>query len=262
MTLETTDSFVPVPGGSIFVRQWRGPQAQGSPLVLLHDSLGSVELWRDFPARLAEALNRNVVAYDRLGFGQSTQRTDRPSNAFIDEEAERYFPAVRSALGLDRFVLFGHSVGGAMALRIAASMPESCEAVITESAQCFVEQRTVEGIRAAQISFEDPEQLQKLAKRHGERTPWVLDAWIQVWLSPEFADWSLDPHLAQVRCPVLAIHGDRDEYGSEAFPRRIASGVSGPVQMILLEDCGHVPHRERPEEILRLIEVFADERLR
>ncbi|HEY5760220.1 MAG TPA: alpha/beta hydrolase, partial [Steroidobacter sp.] len=163
---------------------------------------------------------------------------------------------VRSALELDRFALFGHSVGGAMALRIAASAPESCEAVVTESAQCFVEERTLEGIRAAQISFEDPAQLQKLAKRHGERAQWVLDAWIKVWLSPEFADWSLDAQLAQVRCPVLAIHGDRDEYGSEEFPRRIANGVSGPSQMILLEDCGHVPHRERPEQILQLTASF------
>ncbi|HEY5755827.1 MAG TPA: alpha/beta hydrolase, partial [Steroidobacter sp.] len=90
MTIESNDSFVPVPGGSIFVRQWRSPRAQGLPVVLLHDSLGSVEIWRDFPLLLAEALNRNIVAYDRLGFGQSTQRTDQASFAFIDEEAERF----------------------------------------------------------------------------------------------------------------------------------------------------------------------------
>lgn len=256
MTLEITDSFVPVPGGSIFVRQWRGPHSAGAPLVLLHDSLGSVELWRDFPALLAEASNRNVFAYDRLGFGQSTQRTDRPSFEFIDKEAERFFPAVRAALGLERFALFGHSVGGAMAIRIAASLGESCEAVITESAQCFVEPRTLEGIRVAQTAFEDPAQRQKLAKWHGERTQWVLDAWIKVWLAPEFADWSLDPYFARVACPVLAIHGDRDEYGSEEFPRRIAGRVSGSSQMILLKDCGHVPHRERRDEVLGLITSF------
>lgn len=256
MTIESTDSFVGVPGGSIFVRQWRGADARGVPLVLLHDSLGSVELWRDFPALLAEALNRHVIAYDRLGFGKSTQRTDRPSITFIDDEAERYFPAVRRGLGLDRFALFGHSVGGAMALRIAASLQESCDAVITESAQCFVESRTLEGIRSAQTLFADPAQLQKLARWHGDRAQWVLDAWIKVWLSPEFSDWSLDPYLGRVRCPILAIHGDQDEYGSEAFPQRIASGVHGPSQMILLKDCGHVPHRERPQEILRLTASF------
>jgi pimeloyl-ACP methyl ester carboxylesterase len=256
MIFETTDSIVPVPGGSIFVRQWRGPRNAGAPLVLLHDSLGSVELWRDFPALLAEASNRHVIAYDRLGFGQSTQRTDPPSLAFIDEEAERFFPAVREALGLERFCLFGHSVGGAMAIRIAASLGASCEAVVTESAQCFVEPRTLQGIRVARTTFEDPAQRQKLAKWHGERTQWVLDAWIKVWLAPEFANWNLDAHFARVACPVLAIHGDRDEYGSEEFPRRIAGRVSGPSRMILLEDCGHVPHRERRDEVLGLIASF------
>ena len=260
MTIETSDSFVEVAGGSIFVRQWRGAGARGAPLVLLHDSLGSVELWRDFPAQLAQALNRHVIAYDRLGFGRSTQRTDRPSLTFIDDEAERYFPAVRRRLGLDRFALFGHSVGGAMALRIAACMQDSCEAVITESAQCFVESRTLDGIRVAQTRFEDPAQLQKLARYHGDRARWVLEAWINVWLSPEFADWSLVPHLGEVRCPVLAIHGDHDEYGSEEFPRCIANGVSGPSQMILLKDCGHVPHRERSEEIIRLTASFVQSR--
>jgi pimeloyl-ACP methyl ester carboxylesterase len=215
-----------------------------------------VELWRDFPALLAEASNRPVIAYDRLGFGQSTLRIDRPSITFIDDEAELHFPAVCRGLGLDRFALFGHSVGGAMALRIAAALQESCEAVITESAQCFVETRTLEGIRSAQTLFADPGQLQKLAKWHGDRAQWVLDAWIKVWLSPEFADWSLDPDLGRVDCPVLAIHGDKDEFGSEEFPRRIASGVSGPSQMILLQNCGHVPHRERPQEILQLISTF------
>jgi len=259
MTLATTDSFVEVPDGRIFVRQWRVARPQSSPLVLLHDSLGSVELWRDFPALLAEALNRHVIAYDRLGFGQSTQRTDRPASEFIDAEAERYFPAVQRALGLERFALFGHSVGGSMALRIAASLGEACDAVITEAAQAFVEARTLDGIRAAQTLFADPAQLQKLAKYHGDRAQWVLDAWIKVWLSPEFANWSLDLHLGRIRCPVLAIHGDRDEYGSEAFPRRIASGVSGPSQMILLEGCGHVPHRERREEVLQLTASFLKE---
>lgn len=124
MTIETTDSFVKVSGGSIFVRQWRSEGAQRSPLVLLHDSLGSVELWRDFPALLAEVLNRHVIAYDRLGFGKSTLRTDRPSITFIDDEAEN-FPAVRNGLGLERFALFGHSVGGAMAVRIAAALQDS-----------------------------------------------------------------------------------------------------------------------------------------
>ena len=183
----SSDSFVEVPGGSLFVRQWSSSRCSGAPIVLMHDSLGCVGMWRDFPEHLAEALERPVVAYDRLGFGRSTLRLQEPSIDFIDAEAECFFPALRASLGLKRFSLFGHSVGGAMALRISPSMQDSCDAVITESAQCFVEARTLEGIRAAMTTFSDSEQLEKLARWHGDRTQWVLDAWTKVWLSPEFS---------------------------------------------------------------------------
>ena len=256
MPADVTDSFVPVPGGEIFVRRWQMETAKRAPIVLLHDSLGSVELWRDFPAALADATGRSVIAYDRLGFGNSTPRTDSPSARFILEESDVYFPALRDALNLTRFSLFGHSVGGAMALTIAARQSRGCESVIAESAQAFVEQRTLDGIGAASLAFGDPIQFARLSKWHGERTRWVLDAWIDVWLSADFSDWSLDPYLADVGCPVLSIHGDRDEYGSVEFPRRISSGVSGPSTMTVLADCGHVPHRERLSEVLRLATEF------
>ena len=260
MSTQVLDSLVEVPGGSVFVRQWRLGQSDHLPIILLHDSLGSVDLWRDFPDALANVTARDVIAYDRLGFGRSTQRIEQPSTGFIAEEAETFFPEIQRALGIPRFALFGHSVGGAMALVIAASQPEGCEAVITESAQAFVEPRTLAGIHAARAKFGDPEQLAKLAKWHGEKARWVLDAWIEVWLSPPFVSWNIDQHLGNVRCPVLAIHGDQDEYGSVEFPRRIASKVRGPSELAILEDCGHVPHRERKEEVLRLAAAFLEQR--
>jgi pimeloyl-ACP methyl ester carboxylesterase len=145
-----------------------------------------------------------------------------------------------------------------MALVIAASNNEACEAVITEAAQAFVEPRTLSAIRSAKAQFSDPEQLEKLAKWHGDKAGWVLDAWTEVWLSPEFSSWDLDQHLGRVRCPVLAIHGDSDEYGSVEFPRRITSGVTGRSHLAILENCGHVPHRARREEVLRLTSAFLD----
>ena len=250
--LAAHDAKVAVPGGDLFVRRWRG--GSGAPIVLFHDSLGSVEQWRAFPARLADATGRDVVAYDRLGFGKSSPRRERPSPRFVEEEAE-VFAALLSALGLSRAALFGHSVGGAMALAIAAAHGDACEAVVSESAQAFVEERTLEGIRAAMRRF-DAEGLARLEKWHGGKAPWVLDAWAGRWLDPEFRGWTLDPILAKVARPVLAIHGDRDEFGSDAFPRRIAKGVRGPSELALLSDCGHVPHRERPEEIVKLVAGF------
>jgi pimeloyl-ACP methyl ester carboxylesterase len=183
-------------------------------------------------------------------------RSGRPSLEFIAEEAAGGFPALLHADGLERFALFGHSVGGAMALAIAAAQRDLCEAVITESAQAFVEGRTLEGIRAGEAQFEDPAQFQKLVRWHGEKAHWVLDAWTGVWLSPGFRSWSLDEVLPQVRCPVLAIHGDSDEFGSLEFPRRIAARAGGPAQLAILSPCGHVPHRERREEVLRLGAAF------
>jgi len=259
--VESVERSVAVEGGRLFVRHWR-PRARAAgapPLLLLHDSLGSVAQWRGFPARLAGVLQREVIAYDRLGFGRSTPRTARHRLDFIDEEARRQLPALADALGLERYALLGHSVGGGMALTAAAFDPERCAWVVSMSAQAFVEHRTVEGVRRTQQEFALPGGLGKLAFWHGERAAWVLDAWTGTWLDPDFADWSLDPVLPRVRCPVLALHGDRDEYGSEAFPRRIVAGVAGPARMVLLDDCGHMPHREHPDRVLAEIAAFVSQ---
>ena len=258
MDTEILDSFVTVPGGSVFVRRWRAGPAADSPVVLLHDSLGSVEQWRDFPAALALSTGREIVAYDRLGFGRSTPRASRPGIEFIDDEARTFFPAIRQALGVGRFSLFGHSVGGAMAVAIASTTADACDAVITEAAQAFVEARTLAGIHAAQAQFADPAQFDRLARWHGDKARWVLDSWTEVWLAPEFANWNLDADLARVSCPLLAIHGDTDEFGSEAFPRRITARAGGRAELAILEQCGHVPHRERQEEVLSLTKSFLD----
>lgn len=251
------EDYATVPGGRVFVRRWLpAGEAARTPIILLHDSLGCVELWREFPADLARTLQRPVLAYDRLGFGRSTPRRELPTAGFIVEEAQLHFPAIRRALGIDRHLLFGHSVGGAMALTIAAEQDSGCEAVITEAAQAFVEPRTLAGIREARELFRDPEQFARIARRHGERARWVLDAWTEAWLSPAFAGWSLDAYLVRVTCPVLAIHGDQDEYGSVAFPERIVGTVRGPARMEILPECGHVPHREQSQRVLQLVAEF------
>ncbi|RIH89180.1 2-succinyl-6-hydroxy-2,4-cyclohexadiene-1-carboxylate synthase [Meiothermus luteus] len=254
--LAVSDRWVEVPGGQVFARRWALAESHKAPIVLLHDSLGSVELWRGFPAALAQATGREVWAYDRLGFGRSSPRTKPPSLGFILEEAWLYFPAIAKGLELREYILFGHSVGGAMALCIAAYQPGRCRAVITEAAQAFVEERTLQGIRAAQQGFQDPTQFARLERWHGEKARWVLEAWTGVWLAPGFRGWTLEPCLKGVRCPVLALHGDRDEYGSLAFPKRIVEGVQGPARMELLPDCGHVPHREKEALVLGLVEDF------
>lgn len=255
------DSWIETGRGRMLARCWHAQQggsapACPSPVVLFHDSLGCVQLWRTFPAVLAAHTGRPVIAYDRLGFGQSGLRTDHLGPGFIGEEAQRFFPLLREQLGFDRFIAFGHSVGGGMAVHCAATQGTACAALITESAQTFVEARTRAGILAAQALFRQPQQLEKLQRYHGEKTRWVLDAWIGTWLSPAFADWSLHDALAHVRCPTLILHGSEDEYGSNLHPELIARTVSGPAQLDIWPDTRHVPHREHEQRVARRVAAF------
>lgn len=253
------DRFVAVPGGDVFVRTWTpGELGNDEPLILLHDSIGCVELWRDLPQTLAILLRRPIVAYDRLGYGRSTPRDEPIPLEFIREEAEMLFPPLVEALDYGSFSLFGYSVGGGIALTTAATAGDACTAVVSESAQTFVEERTIRGVIEAKERFADPGQFRKLEKYHGDKTRWVLDAWLETWLSPDRAGWSLRDTLPHVRCPVLAVHGDRDDYGSEAFPELIRDLSSGPVTMVLMEDCGHMPHREHEARFLGLLSDFLE----
>jgi pimeloyl-ACP methyl ester carboxylesterase len=273
--LTTTEQFVEIRGGRVYVRILQpavsssaataamksGVTAAGSvggatPLILLHDSLGCVEMWREFPSLLAQRLLRPVIAYDRLGFGRSSARTERPSIRFIEEEAEIHLPAVLDAIGVRRFIAFGHSVGGSMGVVAAGRLAHDCDAVITESAQAFVEARTLQGIAAAKKNFEDPRLFDRLARYHGEKAEWVLRAWTDTWLSAEFASWSLEKDLPRVRCPLLAIHGVHDDFGSVSFPETICARTGGRAQKLIIEDCGHVPHREKTGLVLEAIGVF------
>jgi pimeloyl-ACP methyl ester carboxylesterase len=259
--IDTRDRCAEHPQGRIFTRSWAPaegaePVARPSPILLLHDSLGCVELWRDFPAALSHATGREVIAYDRLGFGKSAPRTGRPTLGFVAEEASVHVPVILEQLGVDGFIALGHSVGGGMAVQCAAALAPRCEALVTVAAQVFPEDRTLEGIRAAKEQFNDPAQVERLARYHGEKTRWVLDAWIGNWLDPGFACWSLADVLPQVSCPVLAIHGELDEYGSTRHPELIGRLAKGPARVEILPGVGHVPHRERPEQVLGLVAGF------
>lgn len=247
------DLCVDTPQGSLQVRRWQhgdGGAEASVPIVLFHDSLGCIALWRDFPERLARATGRDVIAYDRLGFGQSDSHPGRLTGNFIHDEAHGGFRHLREALSLDAFIAFGHSVGGGMAVACAAAYPDACRALIAESAQAFVEDRTIAGIRDAQRTYAQPGQLERLAKYHGDKAAWVLSAWIDSWLAPEFAGWCLDDDLRRVMCPVLAIHGEQDEFGSVAHPERIASLSRGPSIVQIMGGTGHVPHHEQAERVL------------
>lgn len=254
--LHTREHWIDTVQGKLFAQEWAPLQAQGAPIVLLHDSLGCVALWREFPTQLAQTTGRRVIAYDRLGFGRSDAHPGSLRLGFVEDEAQQGFTALREHFGIGDFIVFGHSVGGGMAVACAAAFASQCVGLITESAQAFVEARTLEGIRVADQQFAEPGQLQRLERYHGGKAEWVLRAWVDNWLSEHFADWSLDAVLPQVRCPLLSLHGDNDEFGSPAHPERLVELAGGPGLMRLLQGCGHVPHREQAERVLAEVLQF------
>lgn len=230
------------------------PRTTGGPVVvLLHDSLGSVGLWRDFPERLAEATGLGVLAYDRRGHGESDPFGAKARTpAYLHEEATT-LERVLAAADVDEAVLFGHSDGGSIALLAAAVHPARVRAVVAEAAHVFVEERTLEGIREAERAIAGGDLLARLARHHGDKAEALAAAWIGTWLSPAFRVWNVEAELRRIRCPVLVLQGAEDEYGTDAQVHAIARGVSGPVRPVILPGLRHTPHREDPGAVLRLV---------
>ena len=258
-SVNSEEMILEVSSLNIYVKKWIPPiEGSNAPIFLMHDSLGCIALWRDFPAQLAEKTNRTVIAYDRLGFGKSSCRTSLPSEKFIQEEAREIFPFLKKALQVTNFIVAGHSVGGCMAAQIAAH-DKDCNGLITIAAQGFMEAKTIHGLKQAQLMFESTVHRQRLAKYHGVKADWILAAWFGTWLSTEFAHFSMKNCLQKVGCPSIAIHGESDEYGSLDSPKFIAEHVSGPSFYHILPNCGHVPHRECMDELILTIQTFIEQ---
>lgn len=238
------------------------PAADGRPtLVFLHDSLGSITVWRDFPDRLAAALGCHALVYDRRGYGASSPFGPEPRRpGYLEDEAD-VLGRVLDASGVSQAVLFGHSDGGSIALVAAARFPDRVQAVVTEGAHVFVEERTLAGIRDARETLRTTDLRERLRRHHGERADAVTAAWIDVWLSPAFRDWNIERYLPAIRCPVLVLQGADDEYGTPDQVRAIAEGVSGPAEAYLIAGVGHTPHRAAAGEVQRLTTAFLTERV-
>lgn len=243
--------------GKIFAKHWQvNSHQQHTPIILLHDSLGSVQLWRDFPEQLAQTTERDVIAYDRLGFGQSSAHPSTLALDFVSDEAQQCFAHVLQYFQIQNFIVMGHSVGGGMATCCATTYPTRCQALITLSAQSMVEERTLNGIRQAKVAFQQDGQIDRLKKYHGEKAQWVLNAWTETWLSEQFSTWRLDDFLQQVHCPLLCMHGEFDEYGSIEQPQRFVQQTKGSSQLQIIQGAYHMPHKEKPEQVLKLIQDF------
>lgn len=252
------EQFISFQEHQIYTKQWIIDEEQTlSPIILLHESLGSTELWKDFPEILAKKLQRNVVSYDRLGFGKSSLRHDDLKLSFITDEAEP-LTTILDELNIQSCILLGHSVGGGMAVAIGSILQERCKAIITLAAQAYVEDVTIEAIHhAADNVCTNPKFVESMARYHGDKTQWVLDAWTKTWLNPAFKDWNAAPYLEQLECLLLVLHGDQDPYASLEQPQFFNDKAKTNKKVIhILRDCGHFPHREKQENVLKTLELF------
>ncbi len=235
---------------------------EGSPdrpcLVFLHEGLGSVCQWKDFPRQLCARTGCPGLVYDRLGYGRSSPLKRTFTIHYFHEYGLFELPRVIDALLPDRpFLLVGHSDGGSISLIFAAGQPSRLLGVITEAAHVFVEEITIAAIRKAAEAFAQG-RLAGLARYHGDKTEDLFRAWSVTWLSRGFAAWNIEYLLPSIEVPLLVLQGRDDQYGSPAQVEAIAGGSAGEATSLLLEACAHSPHLEAAEPTLELMTGFVE----
>lgn len=243
------------------------PEAKASPssptVIFLHEGLGSVTGWRGLPQRITQACRLPSVVYSRLGYGKSDALTEQEFGpGFLDDEATTTLPALIEHLSLETTVLVGHSDGASIALRYALDRPASLLGLVLIAPHTFVEDVTLDGIRAATKRFSDtpsttPNRLRTaLARQHGDKTEQTFRAWSNVWLSESFRGWDLRPWLHRLACPTLLIQGTLDQYGTHEQIDSVSENAAGPTEVFWLAGGGHAPHLERPDETADRIVQF------
>jgi pimeloyl-ACP methyl ester carboxylesterase len=225
-------------------------------LVFLHEGLGSVAMWKDFPGRVAHATGCNALVYSRYGYGNSTPLAEPRSVRYMHDEALVALPGLLDALGIERPILVGHSDGGSIALIHAGARIRPVGAIVTLAAHVLVEDLSVESIAAAKTAYETTEMRSKLARYHADVDS-VFWGWNRIWLAPEFRAWNIEEYLPRIACPVLAMQGEDDEYGTMEQMRRIGAQVPD-VELHDLQDCRHSAHKDQPEAVIDAIVRFVD----
>jgi pimeloyl-ACP methyl ester carboxylesterase len=233
------------------------PAVPGSPwIVFLHEGLGSARQWRDFPARLGARTGCGALAYSRWGYGGSDARPAPWPPDFLEDEAAVVLPALLAQAGITAPILFGHSDGGTIALMYAAAFPGAVRGIVSEAAHVMLEDIGIGGITRVRDRFLRGDLRARLRAQHGDHVDDTVLGWTGVWLTPELRAWDIRPRLAAIRCPVLVIQGRDDDFGTLAQVRDIAQGVAGPAESLVLDECGHIPHREKAREALDASERF------
>ena len=235
------------------VARWPG-DPDSKPLVLLHEGLGSIGLWRAFPTQLQAATGRRVVAYSRFGHGQSEPPPKPRTPTFFHDEALEVLRELLSQLAIEEPILVGHSDGGSIALIYAANNPAT--GVVLMAPHVFVEEMTVEAIRGTRSAFETTDLRSRMSRHHADPDA-AFWGWCDVWLDPAFKEWTLDAEARRLTAPTLLIQGAEDPYGTLAQIHRIAAEApEGANTDLLIVPGGHSPHLEQADAVTQAISEF------
>lgn len=226
--------------------------------MLLHEGLGCVSLWRDFPAGLARATGLRTLVFSRAGYGASDPEPLPWPVSFMHRQGLEVLGPVLDAAGIDDAILVGHSDGASIALVHAGGGDPGgrVRGLALLAPHVFCEELTVRSIAEAKEAYAFGDLRPRLARHHGANVDNAFRGWNDVWLRPDFLHWNIEEFLPRIRVPVLAIQGESDEYGTTRQIDAIVAGCAGPVTTLLLSGCGHSPQRDRPEETLQGIAAF------
>ncbi|MBL7129248.1 MAG: alpha/beta hydrolase [Ignavibacteria bacterium] len=226
-------------------------------LVFLHDGLGSIKQWKDFPKTLSSITGLPALVYDRFGYGESGKLLETHKPDYFKEEAVKVLPEILKSLDINgEIILIGHSDGGSIALIYVSKFPGKVKGLITEAAHVFTEEVTLEGIRNAVYKYEKGDFKNYLSKYHSNNTENMFNGWSSLWLDKDFRDWNIKSSLNKIKCPLLAMQGDNDEYGTLEQLRLIINGTSGPTDSFIIKNCGHIPHHQAREFVLENMKRF------
>jgi len=230
------------------------PRDDAPAIVFLHEGLGSVSMWRDFPQRIADATGCDAVVYSRAGYGRSDPAVLPRGVRYMHDEGLEVLPALLAALAIERPILFGHSDGGSIALICAGGTQTPLSGLILMAPHVMVEDISVASIAQAGVAWQTTDLPARLGKYHVDVDA-AFRGWNDIWLHPDFRAWNIEEYLPGIECPVLAIQGEDDEYGTMAQLERVAADVRD-VDLVKLADCRHSPHKDQPEAVIEAVGAF------
>lgn len=242
--------FIEIDRLRLAYQRWPGSQP---PIMLLHEALGSISIWRSFPAELMRATGHEVIAWSRHGHGDSDAPVAERDSGYLEREA-KLVPRVMDALAVSQAVLFGHSDGASIAIIAAALFPQRVAGLVLEAPHVNVEQRAIAGIIEATTAYASTDFRQKL-QRHHRDVDHVFWSWHDLWTAVAFQDWNIEQFLPAINAPTLVIQGVDDEYFSLDQVDLIVNAVPN-AQRLVLAHCGHSPHRDQQASVLNAVGAF------